>query len=159
MSDRARPLRTRGDVTLNRGLLWAFYAVFGLLFASGAAWLLAGGPDPEASSGWLNDVPAALLKLHGGAAMLFLLLLGAFATQHVQALWRGRKNRRTGAVMITINSILIVTAYGLYYSGSDLLRAWASDLHIAAGLALPAIIVHHIWSGRRSRRRTAQPTT
>lgn len=144
---------------MNRVLLRAFYAVFGLLFASGAAWLLAGGPDPEAAASWLSDVPAVLLKLHGGAAMLFLLLLGAFATQHVQGLWRGGKNRRTGAVMLTINSVLIVTAYGLYYSGSDGLRAWASDLHIAAGLALPALIAHHIWFGRRSRRRAARTTT
>ena len=130
-----------------------FYVVFAGLFLSGALWLLAGGRNPGAGPSWAGDLPESLLKLHGAAAMLFLILLGAFATQHIQALWRGRKNRLTGLLMVTVNAGLVVTAYGLYYSGSDLVRAWASDLHIAAGLAIPAIVVHHIWAGRRTRRR------
>lgn len=138
---------------LGRRLRRAFYAVFAALFVSGAAWVLVGSPDPEAGTAWLDELPPALLKIHGGAAMLFLLLLGAFATQHIPALWRGGGNRLTGTVMIGFNALLIVTAYGLYYSGSDLVRAWASDLHIAAGLALPAAVAHHVWTGRRRRRR------
>lgn len=154
MSQKRQPYTSARPV---RGVRPTFYLVGVVLFASGAGWLLAGGASPGA--GMLSDeVPAWLLKLHGGAAMLFLLLIGAFATQHVQALWRGRQNRATGSVMIAVNGLLIVTAYGLYYSGSDLVRAWASDLHIAAGLALPAVIAHHVWWGRRSRRRTVRPT-
>lgn len=126
----------------------AFYVAFATLFISGGVWLLTDEPDSQASA-WLNELPATLLKVHGGAAMLCLLLLGAFAVQHIPASWRGRNNRLTGTVMIAINGVLIVTAYGLYYSGSDLVRGWVSNVHIAAGLAVPVVIAHHIWSGRR----------
>lgn len=154
----------RGGVPFARRLPRTFYAVCAVLFVSGAAWIwaggvLAGGLNPAAVSARVADLLALLLEVHGGAAMLFLILLGAFATQHVQVLWRGGRNRPSGAVMLTLNAVLIMTAYGLYYSGSDVVRNWVSDLHIVAGLALPIVIAHHVWSGRRRRRRTASNQT
>jgi hypothetical protein len=53
--------------------------------------------------------------------------------------------------MATIMATLVVSAFGLYYVGSDVVRPWISDIHIAAGLALPVMILVHIWRGRRSR--------
>ena len=51
---------------------------------------------------------------------------------------------------IDAHAVLIATAYGLYYTGSDALRGWISDLHIVVGLALPAGLILHVWLGRRS---------
>jgi hypothetical protein len=51
--------------------------------------------------------------------------------------------------MITFNAILIVTAFGLYYLGSEMLRPWISDVHIAVGLALPLLLFVHVILGRR----------
>jgi len=52
--------------------------------------------------------------------------------------------------MVTFNTVLIVTAFGLYYSGSETLRPWASDVHIGFGLALPVLFLIHVMLGRRS---------
>jgi hypothetical protein len=77
-----------------------------------------------------------------------LMLLGALIPLHVRRSWRTGRNRLTGPTMIGINAALIVTGFGLYYAGSELLRAWISDIHIAVGFVLPALLVLHIWVGR-----------
>jgi hypothetical protein len=65
--------------------------------------------------------------------------------------WRSKRNRLSGTVMATLNVVLIVTAFGLYYLGSDAVRPWTSDVHIAFGLALPVLLLVHVALGRRSR--------
>jgi small-conductance mechanosensitive channel len=135
----------RLDDRFRRGL----YAAFAVLFATGVVWLVADNlKDSDSGEVW-QRVAADLLMIHGGAAMAALLLLGALIPVHVQRAWRGHVNRVTGIAMVTANALLIVTAFGLYYSGSDVLRAWTSDLHIAVGLLIPLLIVVHILTGRR----------
>jgi hypothetical protein len=51
--------------------------------------------------------------------------------------------------MATINAILIGTAFGLYYLGSETLRPWMSWIHIAAGLSLALLFPLHVYWGRR----------
>src|SRR5262249_276718 len=83
--------------------------------------------------------------------MLALVLLGALIPLHLQRSWRVGKNRISGSVMAATNAILVVTASGLYYAGSDELRTLVADVHIGVGLALPVLIVTHIVLGRRAR--------
>jgi hypothetical protein len=129
----------------------ALYAAFTVLAISGAGWLLADWrKDPMNPDPW-QDIAATLLMLHGGATMATLLLLGALVPLHVQRAWRSGRNRVTGPLMVAVNMLLIATAFGLYYAGSETLRPWVSDLHIAVGLALPALLGFHVWLGRRSR--------
>jgi hypothetical protein len=40
---------------------------------------------------FMQESATSLLMLHGGGAMLTLLLLGALVPLHVQRAWRGRK--------------------------------------------------------------------
>jgi cyanate permease len=87
--------------------------------------------------------------LHGGTAMLTLMLLGALFPLHISRAWRARKNRVTGSVMVACNAMLITTAFGLYYLGSEEIRPWTSDLHIAFGLALPMLLLAHVKTGRK----------
>jgi small-conductance mechanosensitive channel len=138
-------------VRLSPGFRAALYGAFSVLFLTGASWLLADrlkdGPDGDA---W-QSVAADLLMVHGGAAMAALMLLGALAPLHVARAWRAKRNRLTGPAMVAFNAVLIATAFGLYYLGSDLLRPWISDIHIAAGLALPALTAAHVLIGRRRR--------
>ena len=47
--------------------------------------------------------------------------------------------------------ILTITGYGLYYAGGERLRAWTSWIHLAVGLALPLLLILHIWLGKRTR--------
>ena len=135
----------------------ALYAVFGVLTITGALWVLADWrKDPLEPDVW-QEISPLLLTLHGGTAMVTLLLLGALVPLHVRRGWRSGRNRLTGPTMAAVNGVLILTAFGLYYAGSDKLRPWISDLHVAAGLALPAALLVHVWRGRRTRQRPPAP--
>jgi hypothetical protein len=128
---------------------FAIYAAFGVLFLTGAGWLVADWQkDISTDEIWQQSV-AYLLMVHGGAAMVTLLLLGALIPVHVMRAWRSRKNRVSGSAMVTFNAVLIVTAFGLYYLGSETLRPWMSWIHIGAGFSLSLLFPFHIFWGRR----------
>jgi cation transport ATPase len=129
---------------------FAVYAAFAALLLTGAAWLVADAwKDPEGSEIW-QAIAANLLMLHGGAAMLTLMFLGALIPLHARRNWRIRSNRPTGTLMLACNAILVVTAFGLYYVGWDAVRWWVSEIHTAAGFFLPALFLVHVALGRRS---------
>jgi hypothetical protein len=129
------------------------YVAFAVLVLTGIGWLIADQRKDTVNAELWQGVAALLLMLHGGGAMLTLLLLGALVPLHVQRAWRGRKNRATGATMVALNVLLVVTAFGLYYAGSDVVRPWISDLHIVVGTILSALFAIHVLLGRRMARR------
>ena len=128
---------------------YAIYAAFALLLLTGAAWLVADWQKDQSSDEFWQQSIAWLLMVHGGTAMAALLLLGALIPVHLMRAWRSRKNRISGSIMVTFTALLIVTAFGLYYLGSEALRPWMSWIHIAAGLALALWFPLHIYLGRR----------
>ena len=137
---------------LKTAFRFALYGIFSLLFASGALWIYADQMKSNAemdTEKW-QQAAAMLLSLHGGAAMVTLMLLGALGPMHVQRAWRAKKNRVTGLASLAIYGLLISTAFGLYYVGSEALRPWISTIHIVFGLAVPAVIAAHIMVGRAS---------
>jgi hypothetical protein len=126
------------------------YAVVAALFVSGSAWLIADAlKDGPSGDAW-QAVAADLLMIHGGAAMAMLMIFGALFPLHVCRAWRAGKNRLSGGTMVTVNGLLIVTAFGLYYSGSEMMRPWISDAHIAAGFTLAVLLFIHVPVGRRT---------
>jgi len=130
---------------------FALYGVFALLVLTGAVWLVADQLKDAAESELWQRVSASMLMIHGGVAMIALLLIGALFPLHVRLGWRSGRNRITGPAMMAFNAVLILTAFGLYYSGSDAVRPWMSNLHIVVGFALPALFLFHVLLGRRSR--------
>jgi uncharacterized membrane protein YhaH (DUF805 family) len=138
---------------LEPGLRFWNYAVFAMLLATGAIWLVADTLKTSAEEEFWQAVAANLLMLHGITAMIALVVLGAVIAVHVRHSWRAGKNRMSGAVMVGANAVLVVTAWGLYYAGSDLLRTFAADVHIGVGIAWPALVVAHVVLGRRTRKR------
>jgi 4-amino-4-deoxy-L-arabinose transferase-like glycosyltransferase len=124
------------------------YATVIVLFVTGAAWLPMERlrQDPAAEP-W-NKGAAYLLMLHGGAAMLMLVLIGALIPIHSRVSWRRKENRISGTVMLAANAVLILTAFGLYYLGSETLRRWTSDLHTFVGLGVPILVAAHVLAGR-----------
>ncbi|MGJ4949927.1 hypothetical protein [Bradyrhizobium sp. HKCCYLS20291] len=130
---------------------FALYGTLALLFISGAFWLVADQlkTHSEDSEMW-QQAAAFLLSMHGGAAMVTLMLLGALGPMHVQRAWRAKKNRATGTASMAVYGLLVLTAFGLYYAGSEALRSWVSIVHIAFGLGVPAVITAHIKVGRSS---------
>ena len=149
MSGLHRTGRMQSALRLDDRFRWGLYGVFSVLFVTGVIWLLADALKESPSGDFWQGISASLLMIHGGAAMATLLLLGALFPLHMQRGWRARRNRTTGFTMITFNAILIVTAFGLYYLGSETLRPWISDVHIAVGLALPLLLFGHVMLGRR----------
>jgi hypothetical protein len=126
------------------------YAVAAALVVTGGAWLLVDRLKPIDLMETWQRTAAYLLMLHGGAAMLMLLLLGAIIPMHVAVAWRRGKNRVSGSVMLVSNAVLIATAFALYYSGSETWRHQASVLHTGFGLGLPLLWVLHVWRGKRT---------
>lgn len=110
------------------------YAVLFALLATGVAWE-ALDPGPAAS---------LVMKIHGALAMLALILVGMLLAQHVPAGWETLKNRWSGAFLLGILGWLAASDYLLYYSGSDALRAFASQSHLWLGLAAAIVVGVHI---------------
>lgn len=79
--------------------------------------------------------------------MLALLVLGALKS-HIARAWKAGMNRLSGAFLIAVNGFLIVTGYGLYYSGSEELRAWLSRWHAWIGLGIFVVLPAHAIAGR-----------
>jgi hypothetical protein len=127
----------------------SLYAAFTLLTITGAVWLLADWRKNPLEPDLWQDIAPMMLMLHGGAAMAALMLLGALV--HIRRAWRSGRNRLTGPIMVAVNAVLIATAFGLYYAGSDTVRPWVSDLHIVVGIVLPVALLVHVWLGRRTR--------
>ena len=131
-----------------------FYGTFGLLFLSGVLWLVfhyfvrIPGEFGETA----HPAQAWFLKAHGGAAMGSLILLGTLVPGHIRRGWNARKNRTTGGSFLVLNGILILSGYALYYFGGEHSRAFISALHWIIGLAFPAVLIWHIWHGRRLRK-------
>ena len=130
------------------------YGTFGLLFASGLLWWLIQswgrvetefGPTPHSAAAWL-------LRLHGAAAMLVLVILGVLLPVHVARAWRARRNRSSGAGMLTLCALLAATGWLLYYATGETSRTIVSAIHLWLGFSLPLVLVIHIWLGRRARR-------
>jgi len=136
---------------LSWGRRWFWYLVNSVLLVSGLVWLVAdqlkAGEDGET---W-QRVSSSTLMVHGGTAMIALLVIGSLLDVHIVRAWRSGRNIGTGVLMLALNGGLIGTAFGLYYSGSDVARGWISAAHIALGLGLPLFVVVHIWRGRASR--------
>jgi hypothetical protein len=135
---------------LKRLQRYFLYTVLVLLFLSGAAWaywnyLVASPGDFEiGAKSWA-------MKIHGAAAMAILVLIGVLLNGHVRFAWRARRNRTNGSLFLSAFAVLTITGYGLYYAGGERLRAWTSWIHLAVGLALPILLLIHIFLGRRTR--------
>ena len=64
--------------------------------------------------------------------------------------WHAKENRANGAFFLTAMSVLSITGYLLYYVGDEAWRERLSDIHLWLGLAAPALLVWHIFSGRQA---------
>jgi len=144
----------RSVIRLSRRHEWFAYAVSAAVFLTGAAWAWLhyfAVPDKFGST---NPAETWLLKAHGAAAMLVLILLGTLLPLHMKFALRAGRNLRTGLTLFGVFSFLSVTGYGLYYAGDEHLRAGTSAAHLWVGLSLPVIMSLHIWRGKTTRPET-----
>lgn len=143
-------MRRRGIQLSPRHKRW-FYSVSVMLFLSGAVWVLFDwlAERNEGRADFSRPLKPWMLKVHGAAAMAFLVTLGIMIPTHLRRAWQARRNRLNGAFFVTVMALLVVTGYGLYYFGDDRWRSAASWIHLILGFAAPALLALHVWQGRR----------
>lgn len=140
-------------VRLSRGHQAWLHAAGAVLFATGAAWLVLHhflqvrgefGDEPRALEPWC-------LRLHGAAAMGFLVLLGTLVRGHLPGGWRSRRNRVSGVGLVSLNLVLIATGWALYYLGGEIVRPLVSVAHWGVGVGLPFGLLWHARRGLATR--------
>lgn len=121
------------------------------LFTTGALWLMfryfvrTHGQFGETA----HPLEIWWLRLHGGCAMLVLIVLGSLLPVHVRRGWHLRKNLLAGWILGISALWLIASGYALYYVGNETTRPWISALHWLLGLGTPGFLIWHVWRGRR----------
>ena len=97
------------------------YAVFALLWLSGALWLGFHYFLREVGEFGETAHPSEIwwLRLHGLMGFAILVAAGSALPIHSRRAWHLRKNRSTGFLMQTILLWLSLTGYALYYFASD----------------------------------------
>ena len=111
------------------------YLTTATLWFSGAIWLYLLEADPSRPL-WM--------KLHGAAAMIFLIVFGTLLVQHIPAGWLQADQRPSGGWLVLTCVLLIVSGWGLYYVGNEVIRSLTSRFHTVLGLLLPVLLFLHI---------------
>ncbi len=129
------------------------YLGLSALFASGLVWWLLGfAITPETASDSILFIFRSLnLKIHGASAMISLIILGALIPNHIVKSWKTRRNKPSGAILVSVLVLLVLTGYFLYYG--DEIRNISSMIHITLGLLLPFFLIGHILKSRLYKRR------
>jgi len=147
---------------LSRRHRMVVYLVFTLLFASGFTWWLADEAQEESGSpvAWAEAAKPWLLRVHGGAAMSFLVILGTVMVAHAQRAWAAQVNHRTGLMLGGWFGLQALTGYGLFYFLGESLRDWTGTVHVTLGLLAPLVVGGHVIRGKMlGRRARSQPPT
>jgi len=144
--------RSGDTIILPRWLRWTLYLTTGVLFATGALWLVV---RYGLRQGVADDLPHPaepwILRVHGFAMMVGLFVYGSLLRAHMVNAWKLRRNRTTGALVATVLALLTLTGYLLYYVGGETTRPVISVAHWTTGLVIGGLLPFHIWRGRRDR--------
>jgi hypothetical protein len=131
---------------LAASLRYSLYGLVVALLASGIVWLAVHYFDVV--SGDARAWTDLSMRVHGGAAMAVLVVVGITIALHVARAWREHKNRVSGLALAAVLLALTLTGYLLYYAGGDTARAAASAAHWIIGLCLPLLLAAHVYLGR-----------
>lgn len=143
-------IRLRFPMWLRR----CFYGVFAISWVSGitfyvlSRWLQIEGEFGLEKHPWQFPI----LKIHGAAAFLMLMAIGTLLTNHVPSAWRTQRSRKLGLALVTGVSLMVISAWSLYYAANEEWRPIIGNIHAAIGVSLPLILGFHIWHGRRAAR-------
>lgn len=124
-----------------------FYSVFGVLWGSGALWLLVEWfKEPELGAA-RTLLQTFSMKIHGATMLIYLAMLGTLL-MHVRRAVALKANRLSGFSVIALNGILALSGWLLYYGTDDALREWSSLVHWTIGLAALPLLCGHVFFGR-----------
>jgi hypothetical protein len=133
------------------------YLALGLVTLTGGGWLVCHYLLAEA--GELGPLPhpreGAWLAAHGISALVMTFVFGSLLFPHFLRGWSLRKSRGNGAALVAVLTLLSASGAGLYYVADDDWRGALGRLHWGLGLALPLLVLGHVWWGRRNNGREA----
>jgi len=124
-----------------------FYSVFGILWSSGALWLLIEWfKDPELGAA-RTPLQTFSMKIHGAVMLIYIAMLGTLMI-HMRRGFALRANRLSGSFVIGLNAILTLTGWLLYYIADDTARQWSSVTHWVLGLVILPLLCTHVLLGQ-----------
>ena len=91
-----------------------------------------------------------VLKVHGAASFLMMLLYGFMLGGHVKFAWKKKPIAKLGVVLMALPAILMITAYLLYYIADEYSREAVALIHLVMGFILPFILTLHIMAHRKT---------
>jgi heme A synthase len=123
-----------------------FYGISVLLWLTGVVWLYYRyGVEAQGEPGFQNHPTSSLvLQIHGAAAIGFCIILGS-SLYHIRPGWKKKIQRFSGALLLSVCVLLILTGWGLYYLGDEQFRNITSVTHSFLGLILPVLVFVHVW--------------
>ena len=128
------------------------YSIVGLLWSSGALWLLLDQFFAKRGEFGVTPHPleGPLLLLHGVLAIISMYLFGWVAARHVSRWWRARQRRSSGAMLTAILAVLSISGFALFFLVGDTPQRVAVLVHDVLGLAGIVFALQH-WFFRGSR--------
>ena len=106
---------------LARWQLWLLTISGGVLWLSGAIWLLLhyyGQVEGEFGIE-TNPFEPWVLRVHGFVLIPALMGFGGMMVVHIPKGWKDRRQRIAGVCLTVIMAILVLTGYLLYYVGGE----------------------------------------
>lgn len=111
----------------------------------------------EQEQDWLMNLSIAsgnlrhnLTTLHAIFGWTIVWFIGALWTIHIRSHWRKNENRKNGIVFLSLWTILIITALGIYYFGDPDWSKASSIIHVLFGVLVPFMLIAHKTSGKKS---------
>jgi len=156
----AAPEQRRGEsIRLGPWHQGAIYGATTALAVSGIIWLVVDYfvATPGEYGPQIHPLEPWMLRLHGAAAMAGLIIYGSLMPVHIRRAWTIRRNIALGIGLVAFMLLLTVTGYLLYYAGDENTRPVISAVHWILGLAVPALLVWHVVSGRNLARKSEPP--
>jgi len=132
---------------LSKGTIRSFITIFAILWLTGLLWILIEYTKTERAD-LRTSGQTILMQLHGGVAFLALMCLGSFS-DHVKRGLSIKVNVPSGVSLLIYMTLLIISAWMLYYVGDDFYRSIASWTHLTLGIVLPLLILGHSVLGKR----------
>lgn len=128
----------------------ALWTIIALLVVTGAVWLWAEYLYTPAETGMeAYEIKHYTMVVHAGFALLFVFAAGTLLYTHMQAAWLQKRNRISGVVMAGTATILLLSGYGLWYAGGEILRSVCEIAHWITGFAIPVVLLVHGLIGQR----------
>lgn len=135
---------------MSRGLRYAVFAVFGVVWLTGCLWLILhqffakAGPFGVARHPW--ESPTMLL--HGILAVGSTYLLGWISAHHVIDSWGQGRRRLGGGALAAVLAVLTVSGFALFFISDDYWQRINANAHELLGLGVTVIALQH-WYGAR----------